>query len=265
MRDNEKDLYNKALKQVPVRNEKIKQEVLKTYDNKSHVRGRTLGFVSSVAIVMAAVLLVVFILPNKETMVLKVYAAQGQYVELGREAVSLKSKYEPYVMTYSTINKTQKEDYNCVFYFDINCELEDVEKITYQIQGESTASHIADFNKNNVWFAKVSDKEFDQNNVYYPFDYRYMETEETKEVFTYLGNEIVVEDLVLDNNYYIEYKIKKDGNGQLNAESFEVKVIIEKQDGTTIERELVFEPMMKTMEDYVSGTNLMNELWVSVK
>ena len=70
---------------------------------------------------------------------------------------------------------------------------------------------------------------------------------------------------MLDNNYYIEYKIKKDGNGQLHAESFEVKVIIEKQDGTTIERELVFEPMMKTMEDYVSGTNLMNELWVSVK
>ena len=44
-----------------------------------------------------------------------------------------------------------------------------------------------------------------------------------------------------------------------------MKVIIEKQDGTTIERELVFEPMMKTMEDDVSGTNLMNELWVSVK
>ena len=35
MRDNKKDLYNKALKQVPVRNEKIKQEVMKTYDNKS--------------------------------------------------------------------------------------------------------------------------------------------------------------------------------------------------------------------------------------
>ena len=265
MRDNEKDLYNKALKQVPVRNEKIKQEVLKTCDNKSHVRGRALGFVSSVAIVMAAVLLVVFILPNKETMVLKVYAAQGQYVELGREAVSLKSKYEPYVMIYSTINKTQKEDYNCVFYFDINCELEDVEKITYQIQGESTASHIADFNKNNVWFAKVSDKEFDQNNVYYPFDYRYMETEETKEVFTYLGNEIVVEDLVLDNNYYIEYKIKKDSNGQLHAEKFEMKVIIERKDGTMIEKELVFEPMLKTIEDDVNGTNLMNELWVRVK
>ena len=265
MRDNKKDLYNKALKQVPVRNEKIKQEVMKTYDNKSHIKSGALGFVSSVAIVMAVVFLVVFISPNRETLVLKVYAAQGQYVELGKEAVSLKSKYEPYVMTYSTINKTQKEDYSCVFYFDINCESEEVERITYKIQGENTASNIADFNKNNVWFAKVSDKEFDQNNVHYPFDYRYMETEETKEVFTYLGNEIVVEDLVLDNNYYIEYKIKKDGNGQLHAESFEVKVIIEKQDGTTIERELVFEPMMKTMEDDVSGTNLMNELWVSVK
>ena len=265
MRDNKKDLYNKALKQVPVRNEKIKQKVMKTYDNKTNIKSRALGFVSSVAIVMAVVLLVVFISPNKEMLVLKVYAAQGQYVELGKEAVSLKSKHEPYVMTYSTINKKQKEDYSCVFYFDINCESEEVERITYKIQGESTASHIADFNKNNVWFAKVSDKEFDQNNVYYPFDYRYMETEETKEVFTYLGNEIVIEDLVLDNNYYIEYKIKQDGNGQLHAESFEVKVIIEKQDGTTIERELVFEPMMKTMEDYVSGTNLMNELWVSVK
>lgn len=265
MRDNKKDLYNKVLKQVPVRNEKIKQEVMKTYDNKSHIKSGALGFVSSVAIVMAVVLLVVFISPNKEMLVLKVYAAQGQYVELGKEAVSLKSKHEPYVMTYSTINKTQKEDYSCVFYFDINCESEEVERITYKIQGESTASHIADFNKNNVWFAKVSDKEFDQNNVYYPFDYRYMETEETKEVFTYLGNKIVVEDLLLDNNYYIEYKINKDGNGQLYAENFEMKVIIEKQDGTTIERELVFEPMMKTMEDYVSGTNLMNELWVSVK
>ena len=199
MRDNEKDLYNKALKQVPVRNEKIKQEVLKTYDNKSHVRGRTLGFVSSVAIVMAAVLLVVFILPNKETMVLKVYAAQGQYVELGKEAVSLKSKYEPYVMTYSTINKTQKEDYNCVFYFDINCELEDVEKITYQIQGENTVSNITDFDKNKVWFVKITDKELYANGTNYPFDYRCMDTGETKEVFTYLGNEIVVEDILIDN------------------------------------------------------------------
>ena len=265
MRDNEKDLYNKVLKQVPVRNEKIKQEVLKTYDNKTNIKSIALGFVSSVAIVMAVVFLVVFISPNRETLVLKVYAAQGQYVELGKEAVSLKSKYEPYVMTYSTINKTQKEDYNCVFYFDINCELEDVEKITYQIQGESTASHIADFNKNNVWFAKVSDKEFDQNNVYYPFDYRYMETEETKEVFTYLGNEIVVEDLVLDNNYYIEYKMGKGDTGQLYAENFEMKVLIEKKDGTIIERELVFEPMLKTIEDDINGTNLMNELWVRVK
>ena len=265
MRDNKKDLYNKVLKQVPVRNEKIKQEVMKTYDNKSHIKSGALGFVSSVAIVMAVVFLVVFISPNRETLVLKVYAAQGQYVELGKEAVSLKSKYEPYVMTYSTINKKQKEDYSCVFYFDINCESEEVERITYKIQGENTASNIADFNKNNVWFAKITDKELNANETNTPFDYRYMETEETKEVFTYLGNEIVVEDLVLDNNYYIEYKIKKDGNGQLHAESFEVKVIIEKQDGTTIERELVFEPMIKTMEDDVSGTNLMNELWVSVK
>ena len=265
MRDNEKDWYNKALKQVPVRNEKIKQEVLKTCDNKSHVRGRALGFVSSVAIVMAAVLLAVFILPNKETMVLKVYAAQGQYVELGREAVSLKSKYEPYVMTYSTINKTQKEDYNCVFYFDINCESEEVERITYKIQGENTASNIADFNKNNIWFAKITDKELNVNETNTPFDYRYMETEETKEVFTYLGNEIVVEDLLLDNNYYIEYRINKDGNGQLYAENFEMEVTIERKDGTTIERELVFEPMIETMEDDVNGTNFMNELWVSVK
>ena len=59
MRDNKKDLYNKALKQVPVRNEKIKQEVMKTYDNKSHIKSGALGFVSSVAIVMAVVFLVV--------------------------------------------------------------------------------------------------------------------------------------------------------------------------------------------------------------
>ena len=92
-----------------------------------------------------------------------------------------------------------------------------------------------------------------------------METEETKEVFTYLGNEIVVEELLLDNNYYIEYRINKDGNGQLYAESFEVKVIIEKQDGTMIERELVFEPMIKITEDTVNRVGIMNELWVSVK
>ena len=265
MRDNKKDLYNKALKQVPVRNEKIKQEVMKTYDNKSHIKSGALGFVSSVAIVMAVVFLVVFISPNRETLVLKVYAAQGQYVELGKEAVSLKSKYEPYVMTYSTINKKQKEDYSCVFYFDINCESEEVERITYNIQGENTASNIADFNKNNIWFAKITGKELNANETNTPFDYRYMETEETKEVFTYLGNEIVVEDLLLDNNYYIEYRINKDGNGQLYAENFEMEVTIERKDGTTIERELVFEPMIKTMEDDVNGTNLINELWVSVK
>ena len=265
MRDNKKDLYNKALKQVPVRNEKIKQEVMKTYDNKSHIKSGALGFVSSVAIVMAVVFLVVFISPNRETLVLKVYAAQGQYVELGKEAVSLKSKYEPYVMTYSTINKKQKEDYSCVFYFDINCESEEVERITYKIQGENTASNIADFNKNNIWFAKITDKELNVNETNTSFDYRYMETEETKEVFTYLGNEIVVEDLLLDNNYYIEYRINKDGNGQLYAENFEMEVTIERKDGTTIERELVFEPMIETMEDDVNGTNLMNELWVSVK
>ena len=265
MRDNKKDLYNKALKQVPVRNEKIKQEVMKTYDNKSHIKSGALGFVSSVAIVMAVVLLVVFILPNKEMLVLKVYAAQGQYVELGKEAVSLKSKHEPYVMTYSTINKTQKEDYSCVFYFDINCESEEVERIVNQIQGENTASNIADFDKNNVWFVKITDKEWEVNETSYPFDYRYMETGETKEVFTYLGNEIVVEDVLNDNNYYIEYKMGKDDTGQLYAEKFEMKVTIERKNGTMIEKELVFEPMLKTIEDDVNGTNLMNELWVRVK
>ena len=264
MRDNEKDLYNKALKQVPVRNEKIKQEVLKTCDNKSHVKGRILGFVSSFEIVMAAVLLIVSILPNKENLVLKVYAAQGQYIELGKEAVSLKSKYEPYVTIYSTIDKIQ-QDYSGVFYFDINCELEDVERIVYQIQGENTASNIADFDKNNVWFVKITDKEWEVNKTSYPFDYRYMETGETKEVFTYLGNEIVVEDVLNDNNYYIEYKMDKDDTGQLYAENFEMKVLIEKKDGTIIERELVFEPMLKTIEDDINGTNLMNELWVRVK
>ena len=44
-----------------------------------------------------------------------------------------------------------------------------------------------------------------------------------------------------------------------------MEVTIERKDGTTIERELVFEPMIETMEDDVNGTNLMNELWVSVK
>lgn len=265
MIDNEKELYNKALEQIPVRKEIMKAEVMKRYDRSFNRKNRTFRFAGSVAIAMVVVFLAVVILPKNNEVPLRVYAAEGEYVKLGKEAVSLKSMYEPHILTYSTLGKNQKEDYSCVFYFDMDCESEDVERITYKIQGENTYLNIAGFDKNDVWFAKVSDKEFDQNNGCYPFDYRYMETNENKEVFTYLGNKIVVDDNDTSGNYYIEYRINKDDNGNLYADSFEMKVIIEKSDGTTIERKLRFEPVLKMMENDVNGTGILNELWVELQ
>ena len=266
MSDKEKDLYNKALEQIPVRKEKIKAEVMKRYDRSFAGKNRTFKFAGPVAVAMIVVLLAVVIWPKNNELPLRVYAAEGEYVQLGKEAVSLKSKYEPYILTYSTINNKQKDDYSCVFYFDIQCESEEAERITYKIEGEKTYSNIAQFDKNDVWFVKVSDKEFDQNNSDYPFDYRYMTNEGEKEVFTYLGSELIVENNKQDaGDYFIEYKIDKDDNGKLYAPNFEIQVMLEKEDGTTTERTLVFEPVFKIVENDINGAGIMNELWVSVE
>lgn len=156
MGDNEKELYNKALEQIPVRKEIMKAEVMKKYNQKFNCKGRTVRFVGPVAVAMIVVLLAVVVLPKNNDLPLRVYATEGEYVKLGKEAVSLKSKYEPYMLLYSTLNNKQKEDYSCVFYFDIQCEAENVESITYKIEGEKTYSHIAQFGENDVWFVKVT-------------------------------------------------------------------------------------------------------------
>ena len=148
----------------------------------------------------------------------------------------------------------------CVFGFDIQCEAEDIKKIIYKIQDERTASNISEFYKNSVWFLEVSDKECQQDNMDFPFDYRCIETEDAEEVYTYLGSELGVEEKKQnERNYYLEYRIGKDEHGNLYAESFDIQVIIEKKDGTIIEKKLEFEPVFEM------GEVCVNELWVKVE
>ncbi len=266
MNDNEKALYNKTLNQIPVRKGKMKIEVMKRYGKGYSDNRLIFKFAAPVAMAMLVVLLALAILPKNDDFPLKVYAAEGEYVQLGKEAVSLKSKYEPYMLSYSTINSKQNEDYRCVFCFDIECESEDVERITYKIEGEKTYSSIAEFSKNEVWFAKISDKEYEQNSNGFPFVYRYMGSEGDMEIFTYLGSELVVEINQQDNpNYYIEYRLAKNEDGSLYANDFEIQVIIENKDGTTIEKKLKFEPGLEKVKDGINGIEIVNELWVNLE
>ncbi len=263
MKEIEREAYKETLGQIPVRTEKIKQKVMLQYNRTSNMGNNRIRFKLAVpAVLMILLLLSVFIFPKTDSISLKVYAADGEYMELGKEAVSLKSKYEPYLMTYST----QNTGYSCVFSFDINCESKDVKSLTYKIVGEKTASNSSEFRKNNIWFVEITDKECIQSNKDYPFDYRSMETEGEKETFTYLGSELVVEDdLQKDKNYFIEYKADKNENGELYAEAFDVQVIIENKDGTVTEKVLKFQPVFKVIKDSIGGVEIVNELWVNEK
>ena len=260
MREDEKELYKKVFAELPVRTGKLKDEVLNMYDRVSNEKVQTFQFVISAAVVMIVVLLLVIMFPKNDNFPFIVYAANGEYVQLGKDAISLKPKCEPYLLTNSTLNTKQNEAYSCVFGFDIQCEAEDIKKTVYKIQGERTVSHISEFYKNSVWFVEVSDKEYKQDNMDFPFNYRYIETEDIAEVYTYLGSELDVEEKKRDERkYYIEYRIGKDEHGNWYAESFDIQVIIEKKDGTVIEKKLAFEPVFEM------GEVCVNELWVKVE
>ena len=260
MREDEIQLYKKALAKIPVRTGKMKVEVLNMYDSVSNKKDRRTQYVVPVVVVIIVVFLSVIMFPKNDNLSLSVYAANGEYVQLGKDAISLKPKCEPYLLTNSTLHTKQNEAYSCVFGFDIQCEAEDIKKIIYKIQDERTASNISEFYKNSVWFLEVSDKECQQDNMDFPFDYRCIETEDAEEVYTYLGSELGVEEKKQnERNYYIEYRIGKDEHGNLYAESFDIQVIIEKKDGTVIEKKLAFEPVFEM------GEVCVNELWVKVE
>jgi hypothetical protein len=266
MKENEKDLYKKAIDQIPVRTGKIKKEVMERYNCSVDKKYKTYKFVPSVAIAMIVVILAAFISPKTEALPLKVYAAEGEYVQLGKEAVNLKAKQEPYLLTYSILNTTQNQDYSCVFNFDIYCDSEEVEKITYIIEGEKTVRHIEAFSENSIWFAEVSDREMKQNAGKYPFDYRYMENGDNREVFTYLGNKFVVDKSNQNSrNFYIEYKINPDENGELCADDFAIQIILEYKDGSLIEKRLNCKPIFKLTDDAATGIEIVNELWVNIE
>ena len=245
MREDEQRLYKEAFGQVPTRTGKIKVEVMKRYDGKpSRFNRRTLRFAVPIVLLLVITMLTVVILPKTDSVPLMVYAANGEYVELGKEAVNLKVQYEPYL-----VNSQQDEQYSCVFLFDIVCESKDVRSITYKIVGEKTAMDVSEFSQNDVWFAEVTNKKADKSNKKYPFDYRYMETKDEKETYTYLGTELIVDGNEQNQrNYYIECKMDQ-------GEPFYIHVSVEKLEGTNVEKELKLKPALKEM----------GELWVNLK
>jgi hypothetical protein len=268
MREVERETYKEALRQIPVRTAKMRAEVMKRYDNASapdHKRSQ-FKFAVPAALFMALLLLSVAILPKKNVIPLKVYAASGEYVTLGKEAVILKPQYEPYLVTYSTTDDNRDKDYSCVFRFDIGCESEEVNRITYKIIGEKTASDSKEFGECNIWFVEITDRKTMQSDNDHRFVYRYIESESEKEAFTYLGSELTVEENGQDSgSYFIEYKIGKDENGNFQAEPFDVQVLLVKKGGSVTERILKFEPRFRETEDKGGGVETVNELWVTEK
>ncbi len=268
MREVERETYKEALRQVPVRTAKMRAEVMKRYDNAS-ARDRKRSqfqFVVPAAVFMALLLLSVAILPKKNLIPLKVYAASGEYVTLGKEAVSLKPQYEPYLVTYSTTDDNGDKDYSCVFCFDIDCESEEVTGITYKITGGKASSDSKEFGENNIWFVEITDQKQIESDNDHRLVYRYMESESEKEAFIYLGSELTVDEKGQDSgNYFIEYKISKDENDNFHAEPFDVQVLLEKKDGSVTERILKFEPRIRETGDKGGGVEIVNELWVTEK
>ena len=220
-------------------------EVMKQYDKKTSQYNRwTLRFAVPIVLLLVLTVLTVAVLPKTNSVPLMVYAANGEYMELGEEAVNLKVQYEPYLATSQL-----EEPYSCVFLFDIVCESKDVKSITYKIVGESTVSDMSEFSKNDVWFAEVTNKKINKSSKTYPFDYRYIESKDERETYTYLGAELRVDGNEQNQRkYYIECKMDL-------GEPFYIHVSVEKQDGTIIEQELKLKPALKEM----------GELWVNMK
>ena len=268
MKDNERKLYKEALGRIPVRMGKIKMEVLEHYDGSCKVDKKRVFAKAAIpaAVLMCLVLLAVTVVPKNDVGSLKVYAANGEYVELGKDAVSLKQKYDGYLNTVSLGDDGEIEKYTCGFAFSVGYEADKVEKITYKIVGEKTALHIREFDQNNVWFVAVTGKEWEPSNGSYPFEYRRITEEGEKAYFVYLGNEVQATDENQNGlNYLLELKIDKDKNGMPYAEPFEIEMEIEKKDGTTIERTLEFEPKIEKIEDSENGDAVTNELWVRMR
>ena len=57
----------------------------------------------------------------------------------------------------------------------------------------------------------------------------------------------------------------KDENGKLCAKKIDVEVIVETVNGTTIQRELKFEPIFEVIENSYNGEEIVNELWASIE
>ena len=178
--------------------------------------------------------------PFPVSLAMTVYAADASMHELGPNPTTIYNSLTPdkgFTSFYDYGNGKGRES----FVFNVTCDRNDVESITYVISGEEAAQSVLEMDYNHAWFStqKLSSDRVEQE---FPI-YATRRSPEGTYVYSYIGNSITIDkDNQNESGIILEYWV--DYNGEhWDADAISINVNILLKDGTAIEKEMIVSPI----------------------
>ena len=244
-----KEKYCEAMGNVEVCKEHLQAEV----EKRLHKHRGNKSYLKMAAACVVLLVLVLGILPTIRNagVVMNVYAADGSRFVVDKEGVALSGHVLPSMGVYT--KDMQNPEWvrgSQVFKFLIGCDHDNVETITYTIQGEHTVEKLKDKGENQVWFAKklvLSEAEYEQRKSRQNDGkiYSILQNVTTKDytVMEYIGSSYTVKmENQFDEVYCVEFRTNCE-DGVWKAEEFQINVLLEMKDGSTVKKKLLLQPV----------------------
>lgn len=246
-----KEKYCQAMNNIPVRNDYMQTEV----EKRLHEKTGSKWYLKVAAACIVLLVVAVGVLPmiRNAGVVMNVYAADGSRFAVDKEGVALSGYVQPRMGAYTQdVQNPEMISGTQAFYFLIGCDHENVDKITYSIEGEHTVDQLKDKGENEVWFAKeliLSEEEYvkkksEESGVGI---YKFLQFPSTKEyiVYEYIGSSYTVaKENQFNEAYCVEFRTNYD-NGVWTAEEFQITVLLEMKNGSTVKKKLLLQPIPK--------------------